>query len=72
MNAVAECGTPISPDSTTARAVWVPVPRSVSGAQPTRRPAVAAAETTARPSSTVVARGFSPYTCFPAARAASA
>lgn len=39
MKAVAATGVPSSPASSTARAVCTPVPRTVSGAQPTRPPA---------------------------------
>ena len=35
MVAVAEIGVPIRPSSIAFRAVWMPVPRTVSGAQPT-------------------------------------
>ena len=37
--AVAATGVPINPSSTALRAVWIPVPSTVSGAQPTRSPA---------------------------------
>ena len=38
MTAVAAIGRPMRPSSMTARAVWVPVPSTVSGADPTRTP----------------------------------
>ena len=56
----AAVGTPMAPASIAARAVCVPVPSTVSGAQPTRTPAAAAASMIARPSSSVTASGFSP------------
>ena len=60
MNAVAATGTPMSPASSAARAVWIPVPSTVSGAHPTRTPARSAASNTARASPVVAANGFSP------------
>ncbi len=72
MNAVAATGVPSEPESMTWRAVWTPVPSTVSGAQPTRTPAAAAASSTDEASTVDSASGFSPYTCLPAAIAASA
>jgi len=55
----AETGVPMSPSSTALRAVWMPVPRTVSGAQPTRTLACAARSRTARPAAVDAASGFS-------------
>ena len=70
MKAVAPTGAPISPSSTSRRAVWMDVPNTVSGAQPIRRPAAAAASSIAAASSGPTAKGFSWYTCLPARSAA--
>ena len=59
MNAVAAIGCPISPSSISRRAVWIPVPSTVSGALPIRRPAAWAAASMADASSAVTANGFS-------------
>ena len=72
MVAVAEMGAPISPSSIALRAVWMPVPSTVSGAQPTATPASRAASSTCAASAVVAASGFSPYTLLPAAMALSA
>ncbi len=56
--ATAETGLPISPASMAARAVWMPVPSTVSGAAPTHE--APAAAMTPRASSKVAASGFSP------------
>ena len=52
-------GSPISPSSSARRAVWLALPRNVSGAEPRTRPVAAAAASTSRAAGTVVARGFS-------------
>jgi hypothetical protein len=72
MNAVAATGVPIAPSSRQRRAVCVPVPSTVSGAQPTRTPAASAADSTRCASEVDSASGFSPYTCLPAPTADSA
>jgi len=61
MMADAQSGRPISPPSIAARAVCVPVPRTVSGAQPTRTPADAARSMIDRPCGNVTVSGFSTY-----------
>ncbi len=60
MVAVAEMGRPISPSSMAFRAVWIPVPSTVSGAQPNTTHAARAASSTCRASAVVAANGFSP------------
>jgi len=62
----------MSPLSIAARAVCVPVPRTVSGAQPTVLPAAAAASITDRASAKVAVSGFSAKTSLPCSIAASA
>ena len=71
MTADADIGRPMSPPSIAARAVCVPVPRTVSGAHPTRTPADAARSMIERPSENVTASGFSTYTFLPASIVAS-
>ena len=56
MKAVAATGAPISPSSTSRRAVWIAVPNTVSGAQPIRRPAASAASSIAVASSRSTAK----------------
>ena len=68
----AAMGAPIMLSSIAFRAVWMPVPNTVSGAHPTTTPAALAAVRTSRACSVSTARGFSPYTLFPAAIACSA
>jgi hypothetical protein len=57
--AVAAMGLPIRPSSIALRAVCVPVPRTVSGAHPTRTWAASAARRMRSASSAVAASGFS-------------
>lgn len=71
MTAVADIGRPMSPPSIAARAVCVPVPRTVSGAHPTRTPADAARSRIEWPSGNATASGFSTYTFLPASIARS-
>jgi hypothetical protein len=59
MNAVAAIGCPISPSSISRRAVWIPVPSTVSGALAIRRSAASAAASMAEASSAATANGFS-------------
>ena len=59
MRTCASAGVPIAPASIAALTVWMPAPRKVSGAQPTRTPAASAASSTRRAASTLVASGFS-------------
>jgi len=65
-------GVPIAPEAISRRADWMPAPSTVSGAQPTRTPALAAWSSSARPLETSGASGFSFHTCLPAAIAAEA
>ena len=70
--ASAACGTPMAPASMRRRAVCSPAPRTVSGAQPTRRPARPASASSIRPAAASSASGFSIQTCLPAASASRA
>ena len=70
MNAVAATGVPIQPSSISLRLVWMPAPKKVSGAQPTRTPFSFAAAITLAPSLRSTASGFSQWTFLPAAMAA--
>lgn len=69
MKAVAARGMPISPSSISFRAVWIPVPSTVSGALPIRRSAIVAAVTIASAPGIETANGFSRLTCLPACSA---
>ena len=64
----AATGRPMRPSSTACRACWIGADRNVSGAQPTRRPRRSASSSSAAPSASVVASGFSEYTCLRALR----
>ena len=57
-SAVNATGRPMAPLSSTCRAVWIPAPRKVSGAHPTRRLARAAAARIAFPSVRSIPSGF--------------
>src|SRR5688572_3020626 len=72
MNAVNATGRPIAPSSRSLRAVWIPAPINVSGAQPTRNFFCLATSRTFRPSSRFTPKGFSAYVCLPASSARSA
>ncbi len=69
---MAATGLPIHPSSMSLRQVWMPPPRNVSGAQPTRTPLALAISSIFLPSSRVTARGFSLWMLLPASMAAKA
>ena len=70
ISASAVCGTPIAPSAISRRAVCSPAPSTVSGAQPSRRPARPASASRRCPVAVSRASGFSVQTLLPAASAA--